>query len=551
MSVDDLEDLDDFGTDDEKEDQRPPKGGAAHVDSDSDDGDEEPAKTRATRGDTILVTPRRPASKRKRLSGTNDGTPKRSKITEGSEIEKNSLYSSNGDSLAKPQLARASAHRPHNPPKTPSSPFPTIDLDESETDSPTSPKHVRKPTVPKVIASPLGRNEKHTPGRSSKTNITSSLEFDLFVERRAARKASKHLEPNSTGEELRELQRNTPGPGPSSPSTSGRGSVESRGSSPSQPTPRLRPRSPSSTTISATEKKMIEAREELSTLALRFRHQLPRSSLGSEPSNTRMDDGKRANNDKTDTFDDSIYLLDETTYPFDENTHPFDESQTQAQEPYEDSNAPTQGPHPFDEITQQPPDSTLDDRTQHRGLEVGASDIKIADSPSAMPSAGLIMAGFKSLGFVPSEEDVYLGIQSVCEKIAKTHGFQSDTVFRVYHEVKDLRKAEEIVIGMKRAAEKDAFERIIKAREQAGNMKKSERSGGGSTYRDKDGGQGRTIRRSYGDGEDEDCGRRVADRSIVDEEDGVDPRSPTRVEHLSHRGKRPSTSSTSAVGQRG
>jgi len=31
--------------------------------------------------------------------------------------------------------------------------------------------------------------------------------------------------------------------------------------------------------------------------------------------------------------------------------------------------------------------------------------------------------------------------------------------------VKDLRKVEEIVIGMKRAAEKDAIERIMKVRE--------------------------------------------------------------------------------------
>jgi hypothetical protein len=85
---------------------------------------------------------------------------------------------------------------------------------------------------------------------------------------------------------------------------------------------------------------------------------------------------------------------------------------------------------------------------------------------STVSSAVGIMAGPLGLGFTPSELDAYLGIQVACEKIAKTHGFQSDAVFRVYQEVKDLRKAEEIVIGMKRAAEKDAIERIMKVREK-------------------------------------------------------------------------------------
>jgi hypothetical protein len=76
-----------------------------------------------------------------------------------------------------------------------------------------------------------------------------------------------------------------------------------------------------------------------------------------------------------------------------------------------------------------------------------------------------IMTGPLSLGFTPSEADAYLGIQVACEKIARMHGFQSAAVFRVYQEVKDLRKAEEIVIGMKLAAEKDAIERIMKVRE--------------------------------------------------------------------------------------
>ena len=150
-----------------------------------------------------------------------------------------------------------------------------------------------------------------------------------------------------------------------------------------------------------------------------------------------------------------------------------------------------------------------------------------------------IMAG--PLGFAPSEMDAYLGIQVACEKIAKTHGFQSDAVFRVYQEVKDLRKAEEIVIGMKRAAEKDAIERIMKVREKTERRKASERSGEGSSYWDRAGGQSWTSRRSY-DARDEEDDLEGMDHSIIYEEEEDDPDIPLRVEDLSRRNKRPSAS---------
>ena len=73
----------------------------------------------------------------------------------------------------------------------------------------------------------------------------------------------------------RKVRRDTPEPGPSSPPASKRGSVEPRGSSPSSlsnnlPTTRPGPRPPPSNTIDA-ERRMIEAREELSKVVLGFR----------------------------------------------------------------------------------------------------------------------------------------------------------------------------------------------------------------------------------------------------------------------------------------
>ncbi|KAF9784524.1 hypothetical protein BJ322DRAFT_1021260 [Thelephora terrestris] len=522
-------------------------------------------------------------------------------------------------------------------------------------------------TVPKIPPQALSQ-------QSTSISRKRRNQFDLLVERRVARKAGapKLPEARSTGngtawEGVREPQRDTPEPGPSTPSTSKRRSVEPHGSSllslgNEQPIPRLRPEPPPSSTIDATEKKMIEAREELSKLALRFRDRFPRSPLGPKSPGTRI------NGEGSHPFDESTHPFDETTHPFDETMHPFDEttrflddSQTQTQETHpfdEDFHTQSQETHPFDESTQGPPDSMLDgmfDRRRQRNLprlpradssrtgpgflnhqyhlrsksaanddpfsspvglrlssphppidatipddeqqsslaslttsqsgldatirsrqvrreavqdrNLRSHDLELSSSskslkpatstalrkvetsfqtreeedmegveesqtydiehdlhdddreqrrnsrrPSfgsststASPAVG-IMARPLGLGFAPSEMDVYLGIQVACEKIAKTHRFQSDVVFRVYQEVKDLCKAEEIVIGMKRAVEKDAVERIMKVREKTERMRLSERSGEGSSYWDRDGGQSQTHRRSYDmrDEEDED-----------------------------------------------
>lgn len=180
-----------------------------------------------------------------------------------------------------------------------------------------------------------------------------------------------------------------------------------------------------------------------------------------------------------------------------------------------------------------------------------SSRTSVGSPTSTMAPAMGIMAGPLSLGFTPSEMDAYLGIQIACEKIAKTHGFQSDAVLRVYQEVKDLRKAEEIVIGMKRAAEKDAIERIMKVRERADRKKVNERSGEGSSHWDRDGSQSWVSRQNYDMGDEDEEDDPETDRSIIYEEEEEDAGSATRVEHPSHRSKRQSTSSTSALRQRG
>ena len=181
-----------------------------------------------------------------------------------------------------------------------------------------------------------------------------------------------------------------------------------------------------------------------------------------------------------------------------------------------------------------------------------SSTTSVGSKSSTIPPAIGIMAGPLGLGFAPSEMDAYLGIQIACEKIAKTHGFQSEAVFRVYQEVKDLREAEEIVIGMKRAAEKDAIERILRAREKTERRKMSERPGDGSSYWDRDEGQSRMSRRSYDAREEEeydDDQEEMDDRIIYEEEE--DPDSLTRVEYIPHHRKRPSNSSTAALRHRG
>ena len=184
-----------------------------------------------------------------------------------------------------------------------------------------------------------------------------------------------------------------------------------------------------------------------------------------------------------------------------------------------------------------------------------SSRTSLGSSVRATSPAMGIMARPSGLGFAPSEMDAYLGIQVACEKIAKTHGFQSDAVFRVYQEVKDLRKAEEIVVGMKHAAEKDAIERIMKVREKSERRRTSERVGEGSSHRDRDGDPSRTSRRSYDIREQEEEGDDDDDQEIsqgiIYEEEGEDPDGQLRIEHLSHRNKRSSAPSTSAARHRG
>lgn len=197
-------------------------------------------------------------------------------------------------------------------------------------------------------------------------------------------------------EELRELRRNTPEPGPSSPSGSKRGSVEPRGPSPlsqsnGPPTPQPCPRPQPSDTADATERRMIEAREELSKVVLGFRARLPRSPLGPKFPDTRMNDDETHPFDEsthpfdetTHPFDETTHPFDEITHPFDETTHPFDDSQAQSQEVHpfdEDSHTPSDEIHPFDEDTQ-PPDSLAGGQSQRWGSEVGSSDIRMAISP--------------------------------------------------------------------------------------------------------------------------------------------------------------------------
>ena len=182
-----------------------------------------------------------------------------------------------------------------------------------------------------------------------------------------------------------------------------------------------------------------------------------------------------------------------------------------------------------------------------------SSRTSFGSTASTVSSTVGILAGPLGLGFAPSEADAYLGIQVACEKIAKAHGFQSEAVFRVYQEVKDLRKAEEIVIGMKRAAEKDAIARIMRVREKTERRRVSERSGESSTYWDRDGGQSWANRRSYdvGDEEEDEAEDQETGHGIIHEEDEEDPDNPLGVEHLSRRNKRVSASSTSALRYRG
>ena len=284
-------------------------------------------------------------------------------------------------STSKNQRTPLPVHRPHSPKDPPSSVFTTIDLDEADSNSPVVPRHVRK-RVPKIVESAFGRNEQFSPVRSSQTRADSSPGFDLLVERRAALKAgtSRQAETRSTGdnmnwEELQELPPNTPEPGPSSPSTSKRGSVEPRGSSPLGLNNDLPRPGPQPSNAIDTERKMIEAREALSSVTLRFRARLPRPTLSS-----KSPDMTNGGGGETHPFDESTHPFDETTHPFDETASQFDDSQAQGQEPHpfdEDSRIPSQETHPFDEETQRPLDSIVDSQTPG----VGRSSIRMGISP--------------------------------------------------------------------------------------------------------------------------------------------------------------------------
>ena len=168
------------------------------------------------------------------------------------------------------------------------------------------------------------------------------------------------------------------------------------------------------------------------------------------------------------------------------------------------------------------------------------------DSNSTLSPAVGIMTGPPGLGFTPSEMDAYLGIQVVCEKIVKMHGFQSDAVFRVYQEVKDLQKAEEIVKGIKRAAEKDTIERILRVREKM-ERRVSERAVESLSYWDRDSDQSWTSQQSHDvrDEEGDDDDDQDTDHEIIYKEEADNPDSPLRAEHLFHQNKCSSTPSTS------
>ena len=131
MMVSGMDDLDDFGTDEEEEDRRPHGKRPARADSDTEDEDEESTRPQSRPVNKTMGAPKQPLSKRKRVSDTNDRTPKRSRVIEGSgsretngsteekkddamdqdsqgeetlEVEQNLICPSDEDSLTTPQL---------------------------------------------------------------------------------------------------------------------------------------------------------------------------------------------------------------------------------------------------------------------------------------------------------------------------------------------------------------------------------------------------------------------------------------------------------------
>ena len=92
MLVHGMEDLDDFGTD-EEEDRQPRGKKAARVDSDTEDEDDGPARISSRPASKAMLPPEQPTSKRKRVSDTSDRTSKRTRVIQGggsSEMEQES-----------------------------------------------------------------------------------------------------------------------------------------------------------------------------------------------------------------------------------------------------------------------------------------------------------------------------------------------------------------------------------------------------------------------------------------------------------------------------
>ena len=84
MMASGMEDLDDFGMDEEGEDRRSQGKRPARADSDTDEEDEESLRTQFRPVNKTMGAPKQPLFKRKRVGDTNDRTPKRLRVTEGS-----------------------------------------------------------------------------------------------------------------------------------------------------------------------------------------------------------------------------------------------------------------------------------------------------------------------------------------------------------------------------------------------------------------------------------------------------------------------------------
>jgi len=88
MFVDGMEDLDDFGTDEEEENQRLRGKKVARVDSDTEDKATRPPTAQSRPVSKTAVAPTQPNPKRKRVSDTSDRTSKRTRVIAGSSKDK-------------------------------------------------------------------------------------------------------------------------------------------------------------------------------------------------------------------------------------------------------------------------------------------------------------------------------------------------------------------------------------------------------------------------------------------------------------------------------